>query len=221
MKRFLKTILRKPFVINFLARIGALYLKFCYHTTRWHYEGFELVDEAIQNKHPIVIVFWHGRMTMLPPAWRWKQTSFSMLLSAHRDGQLIGAVLSHFGIRTIVGSSTRGGTQAYLEMIEQNKNGVAIGITPDGPKGPAGFVAPGAAALAHASGAHMFAVSFAKTRCKKLNTWDSFVVPKPFGRGVFVVQKVDLSGDDRDMHSACIAETLNNVTQKSDDRILS
>eukprot|EP01037_Dinobryon_pediforme_P016836 gene16836-17018_t len=48
----------------------------------------------------------------------------------------------------ISGSTTRGGAKAALALVKAVRSGVIIGITPDGPKGPAYKVSPGIVTIA-------------------------------------------------------------------------
>jgi lysophospholipid acyltransferase (LPLAT)-like uncharacterized protein len=52
----------------------------------------------------------------------------------------------------------------------------------DGPQGPKGEVKPGLIRMAQISGALVFPVFIAVDRAWKTNSWDRFLIPKPFGR---------------------------------------
>lgn len=186
MKKILKKILASSGFQAFLAWLGYLYIKFVYVTCRWQRINFEVIDQYISEDKPFIICFWHGRLAMLPPAWKWKKP-FQMLLSSHRDGQLIANVLGHFGIGVISGSTTRGGAKAALGLVKAVRSGVVIGITPDGPKGPAYKVSPGIVTISKLVQADIIPVSYSTSRSKTLKTWDRFHFPLPFGRGWFVV----------------------------------
>src|SRR5262249_58865410 len=80
--------------------------------------------------------FWHGRMMLIPMAWR-QMAPMHMLISAHRDGQLIAGAMTYFGIDSIAGSTRRGGSSALRAMLKRLAAGDCVAITPDGPRGPA------------------------------------------------------------------------------------
>jgi len=186
MKKVLKKIVKLSGFQAALAFLGFLYIRFVYLTNRWQFVNLERIDGYVSNNKPFIICFWHGRLAMLPCAWRWKMP-FQMLLSSHRDGRLIGAVLKYFGIGIISGSTTRGGAEAAFGLVKAVRAGTAIGITPDGPKGPVHKVSPGIVTLAKLVQVDIIPVSYATSRRKTLKTWDRFHFPLPFGRGVFVV----------------------------------
>jgi lysophospholipid acyltransferase (LPLAT)-like uncharacterized protein len=186
MKRLLKTILQSAWVQKILVSMCAYYIKLVYVTSRKKFVGFEHIHNAVEAGTPLIICFWHGRMALLPPTWRWKHKPFAMLLSAHRDGKMIGDLLTKFGIETIVGSSTRGGSNAARCIYEDLHKGKVIGITPDGPRGPREEVSPGIIRLAQHSGACIIPVGFSTTKGRHLRSWDRFLLPYPFGLCAFV-----------------------------------
>ena len=109
-----------------------------------------------------------------------------MLISAHKDGRIISKTVSHFGIKTVAGSTARGGTEALLHMVRLSRQHVTLGITPDGPRGPAYEISDGTVMSAYLMKADLIPVTYSVSRKKILGTWDKFLVPFPFGRGVFV-----------------------------------
>ncbi len=68
----------------------------------------------------------------------------------------------------------------------------------DGPKGPPEIAKGGAILMAKKSGATIIPVGFCANRQWRLNSWDKFMVPKPFstiycafGDPIFVPQELD------------------------------
>ncbi|RMH50164.1 MAG: DUF374 domain-containing protein [Zetaproteobacteria bacterium] len=133
---------------------------------------------------PALLCFWHGRMLMMPYAFRgWRG---EMLISEHRDGAYIADTMHLLGIRTVRGSTTRGGARALLRMIRIARAGGDVGITPDGPRGPREVVQPGTVQLAMKAGIPLRAACYASDRHWRVDSWDRFYIPKPFSRGVIV-----------------------------------
>jgi len=121
----------------------------------------------------------------MPFAWH-GLTSFQMLISAHRDGRIIAGAMTYFDIGTIAGSTSRGGSSALRAILKQLKEGGCIGITPDGPRGPAMTVSMGIVNIARLAGVPIVPVTYATSRRRVLPTWDRFHLALPFGRGVFL-----------------------------------
>ena len=118
------------------------YIRFVYSTNRWSIEGGDWALRLTRAGKPFIAAFWHGRLLMMPLAWH-GLAPLHMLISAHRDGRIIAGAMTYFGIETIAGSTSRGGSSALREMLKRLREGGCVGITPDGPRGPAMTVSTG------------------------------------------------------------------------------
>lgn len=176
-------LMRHPAISAALSWLAARYIRLVWVTGNWRIENAEIADRLIADGTPFIACFWHGRMLMIPNAWKY-DARMSILISHHRDGVFISRTLAHLGIGTIAGSSSRGGGGALVSMVRALKRGEYMGITPDGPRGPRMRAAPGAAAAARLSGAVLVPVSYSAARRRVLSSWDRFVVPLPFSRGI-------------------------------------
>lgn len=210
-----------------IARVISLYIKLVYKTTPWVYENRHVFEEHIALKKPMIVAFWHGRLGMLPCAWQWNRP-FYMLLSKHSDGQIISHVLEDFGIHSIFGSSTRGGTEAGLSIIDKLKEGGVVGFTPDGPRGPTQKCSKGVVKLAKLASetlgdVSIIPLSYGVSHHKRLRSWDRFMVPFPFGRkGCFVLGHAIvihkyMSKDDLDLAKNKLEAALDDVQDKADN----
>jgi len=217
MKRWTKTILQSPLVQKILVSLCYYYIRFVYLTCQKQIIGIDNLNNPIKAQEPIIIAFWHGRMALLPPAWQWPKNPFSMLLSAHRDGKLIGALLHKFKLKTIEGSSTRGGTEAAIEIFHSLKKGSIIGVTPDGPRGPKQEVSKGILRLAHQSGAKIIPVSYGVSSGKQLRSWDRFLIPHPFSKAYILVgEALHVEDEDWPTQAQKLKTALDTLTQKAD-----
>ena len=70
----------------------------------------------------VLIAVWHGRLLL--PIYVLRNQGILPMVSQHRDGEMIAQTVERLGYKTIRGSSTRGGRQAYEEMLVALKNGV-------------------------------------------------------------------------------------------------
>nr|WP_315083827.1 lysophospholipid acyltransferase family protein [uncultured Campylobacter sp.] len=137
---------------------------------------------------PCVVVFWHGRLAMMSFAYRrWWLRDFGkrrakVIISDHKDGEIITRVISHFGIGAIRGSSFKGGARALMGAIKEIKSGTDVIITPDGPRGPLHSVADGAVILAQRLNLDIYALNYEASSFWKFRSWDEMVLPKPFSR---------------------------------------
>lgn len=150
--------------LSCLPPIGAGLIKVWGKAMRIETSGGELIDTLYRQGHRIIIAFWHGQQLMMPLAYR--GTVAYILISSHRDGELIYRVVRRFGLRAVRGSSTRGGSQALRQMIRLARQGCDLVVTPDGPKGPRGRVQEGIVYLAKMTGLPIVPLTFACTKKK-------------------------------------------------------
>jgi lysophospholipid acyltransferase (LPLAT)-like uncharacterized protein len=161
------------------------YIRFVYLTNRWRVEGGERPRLLTSEGRSFIVAFWHGRLLMMPLAWH-GLVPFHMLISAHRDGRIIAGAMSNFGIDTIAGSTSRGGSAALRTMLKRLKEGGCVGITPDGPRGPAMTVSMGIVNVARLGRVPILPLTYATSRSRVLGTWDRFHLALPFGRGLYL-----------------------------------
>lgn len=146
-------------------------------TDRAHY------DEALAEGRGVILVFWHGRLMAAPFIRKETDAEVHMLVSRHRDGQIITDAVKGFGLNFIRGSAAnpkkpeknKHGAPAVTQMIDILETGETVAITPDGPRGPAETVQIGAIKLAEMSGAKIVPVGISASRGRRLKTWDRFL----------------------------------------------
>lgn len=164
------------------APLGALLLRLLASTWRMRTRGASSWRAADAQGHPTLLVLWHGQM--LPLAWHMRRRGIHILVSEHRDGEIIARILHALGHHTVRGSTTRGGARALVEMVRLLKSGATVAVTPDGPRGPARQMAPGALVAAARAGSTVTPLFVTADRAWHLNSWDAFMIPKPFARVV-------------------------------------
>ncbi|MBV9522983.1 MAG: DUF374 domain-containing protein, partial [Alphaproteobacteria bacterium] len=166
-----------------LCRLIAFYIRLVFATSRWSIEGAELPRRLHREGRPFILAFWHGRLLMMPMAWQ-RGVPIHMLISSHPDGRIIADAVGHFGIASVDGSSSRGGSSALRRMVKLLKGGACVGITPDGPRGPAMRASQGIVVTARMAQVPIIPLSYATSLRRVLGTWDRFHLPFPFTRGI-------------------------------------
>ena len=186
MKRFL----RHPHMQIALAHLLGLYLWFAFRTTRWVIDGAEHFAPYAAGE-PVVAAFWHERLPLMPASWilarrmsAGGRSNIHVLISRHRDGRFIAAMVRRFGIDVVFGSSSKGGTAGTRALLALLAGGGRVVITPDGPRGPRRVAAPGVAQLAAIAGVKVLPLAAQISRRRTLRSWDRMVIPLPFARGV-------------------------------------
>jgi lysophospholipid acyltransferase (LPLAT)-like uncharacterized protein len=121
---------------------------------------------------------------MLPLLYHHRGRDIAILISEHSDGEIIARIAARLGLGLVRGSTSRGAARSLVLLGRRLESGTDVAITPDGPRGPARSVAPGALVTAQRSGVHIVPLTISVDRAWQLSTWDRFVIPKPFARVV-------------------------------------
>ena len=183
----LHRIVRSPPAHRFFVWFSASYFGFVYRTTKWTSLGFDDYAASLEGGTPFIIVNWHGRLSMVPYAWDWKAWDLTILSFDHPAAQVMVDTVRRLGIHVLVLKPKGSNTGVLRQAVKAYRSGHCIGITPDGPLGPHLVMKPGAVELAAICRAQIAPVTFSVKRRFVLKTWDRFVLPLPFGRGVFMM----------------------------------
>ena len=176
-------------------------------------------DEYHRRGEPAIGAFWHGRLLMMPTGYRGNK--LTILISLHQDGELISRTANYFGFRSIRGSTTRGGLSAMREMLKASREGHDIAITPDGPRGPRYHVQSGIIELARRTGMAIVPLTFSASRKKVFRSWDRFLFPYPFSRGVFIWGEPvfvprQMNGREFELKRLLLERRLREITDRAD-----
>jgi lysophospholipid acyltransferase (LPLAT)-like uncharacterized protein len=159
---------------------GGSFIRALAATWRYRAIGEESVRKLRADRRAILFTLWHGEM--LPLLWYHRNQGVAVLVSEHKDGELIAQILEWMGYATIRGSTNRGAGRALIGLVRTLREGRDAAVTPDGPRGPRHKFAPGAVVAAHRSGAPILPTVAVVDRYWQLKTWDGFIIPKPFAR---------------------------------------
>jgi len=130
---------------------------------------------------PAIFAFWHR--SLLTCAHRFRNRDIAILISRSFDGELIARTVELLGFRAVRGSTSRGGTAGLRHMVEAYREGHRCAFTADGPRGPSMVAQPGPVQLAQLVDAAWVGAFYAlPLSAWTLNSWDRFLIPKPFSR---------------------------------------
>jgi len=166
--------------LRWIVRLGAALLRLLAMTWRVRTVNGEPLDDARRRGQRVLFALWHGEL--LPLLWHQRGRGVAVVISEHRDGEIIAQIAHSLGYRTVRGSSSRGASRALLGLTRTIDAGNDGAITPDGPRGPARVFAPGAAVAAQRTGALIVPIRASASRAWRLKSWDRFLIPKPFAR---------------------------------------
>lgn len=129
---------------------------------------------------------WHGDLWHL--SYMFRQQGIAVLVSTHRDGELIARVIARLGFGLVRGSSTRGGAHALREIRAYVRDEPGdLGFTIDGPRGPAREPKDGILYAASRTGLPIVPLGVCIDRAWRAKSWDGLQIGKPFARVVVAV----------------------------------
>lgn len=161
MKGFIDRIL-----LSILPPLAYGLIRFLSWTMRLSYVNFDGVNRLWEEGRNTIVAFWHGRLLMMPVVYKGK--GISILVSQHRDGELIARTVKRFGIDSIRGSTTRGWLGGVKGLLKAIREGRDIAITPDGPRGPRHQVQMGIIQIARTTGLPIIPMAFGASKKKPL-----------------------------------------------------
>lgn len=207
--------IQHPLLVRAIGATGAGLVRQLGRTLRYHFRYQDpSVDPEIARRtgQRYIYAFFHE--VMLFPAYYWPWPEMHILISDHRDGELITQVVRRLGFGVVRGSTTRGGARALREMTHRVDRG-HLCVTPDGPKGPRRHVHQGLAYLASRTGLPIVGAGMAFQGPWRAQSWDRFAVPRPFRAAACVVpEAVHVPPDaDRDTIEACRLEVERRMQQ--------
>jgi lysophospholipid acyltransferase (LPLAT)-like uncharacterized protein len=165
-----------------------------------------------------IYAFWHQRQCFFTVTHR--GDNMTVLISNSRDGQMIAETIRLCcGVKAIRGSSSRGASASVRSLMTALESGLDIGITPDGPKGPAREIKSGVMFLALKLGVPILPISNAQSnRLVFKRSWDRFHLPMPFGRAAVVYGEPIrvMPGDDLVLKAAELKTCLDAITLEAE-----
>jgi len=198
----------RRFPLSGAAPLLALLIRWLNWTLRWRVLGRKRVDTLISSGQAYAYATLHGSSLLLLPSH--VNEPLSVLVSRSRDGDLAAGLLDALGLGHVRGSSSHGSATAFRSLCRASREGRTVTLTVDGPRGPAGVVAPGIMALSQVEGLWVVPVAAACASGLELRSWDRCKVPLPWTRAVMVYGrpfKVDRQ-DRRSSHQARLQTVL-------------
>lgn len=204
--------------VPYLAWLFSTFLKL---TTRLRVVRGEERDRLRAQGRRFIYAFWHQRQAFFTVSHR--GDPMAMLISRSADGEMIAETIRLCcGVSSVRGSSSRGASEAVRSMIAALRAGRDLGITPDGPKGPAREIKEGVIFLARKLGVPILPVTSAQSnRLVLAKTWDQLHLPMPFGRAAVVYgAPIEVGpGDDAGAKAAELKRALDAITREAEDLV--
>ncbi len=179
--------IRHPALIRGVGASGAWLVRRLVGSCRFHFRYADpTVNPEVARRTGVRYLYAFYHEVMLFPAYFWAWPEMQILISDHRDGELITQVVQRLGFGVVRGSTTRGGARALREMTNRVDRG-HLCVTPDGPRGPRRHVHQGLAYLSSRTGLPIVGAGMAFQDPWRARSWDRFAVPRPFSAAACVV----------------------------------
>lgn len=186
-----KRIENSALLAGFLASILAIYVRFCFSTTRWQVQGLEELSKALDDG-PVIYVLWHSRVMYGPSAWPADLGRLFTLMDPSPIGQVAARTQARLGMEPISMSARKSNFGASRQILKTIRAGHSVGIAADGPEGPNRDAKQASIEWARATGRPVFLFSWRAEKGRRLKTWDRMILPRPFTRGVYGFRKWDV-----------------------------
>jgi hypothetical protein len=211
---------RSELKFRLVGRLGATVLTSLGATWRVTVEDDGPLHEMRRARRPVILTFWHSRI--LPLTYFHRGRGSVALVSQHGDGEYTSQILARIGYSTAArGSATRGGVQGLRGLLRAAREGRDLGITPDGPRGPARVLKEGVLVAAQLSGVAILPLAAGGPSTWSVGSWDRMIIPKPFSRvnlryGALQFVPRDATAADLAEHGARLTAELNRITDAVD-----
>ena len=210
-----------PILFKIAITLCALFIRLTFISYRLaKVKGVENEEIALsQSKNMVIYASWHQRL--IYHVHRLVDRNVTVMVSKSRDGEYAARFINALGLRDVRGSSSRGGMDALNELKNRMKNGANGGMVLDGPLGPPRVAKIGTVILARMTGAPIIPIVWGADRCWELNSWDRFIIPKPFARisyyyGEPIWVPSSAAGEDLEEYRQILEDKLNSMTRWCD-----
>jgi lysophospholipid acyltransferase (LPLAT)-like uncharacterized protein len=180
------------------------------------------VDELSRQGKPFILCVWHGRLFL--PVYYHRQQDIVAMVSQHADGELISRIIAKLGYGTVRGSSTRGGKEAFYQMLAHLRGGGIGAMIPDGPTGPKYQLKAGVMMLAQQAECPLIPITYAARPCLRFKTWDGMVLPRPFSRTVLcygdpIMIPAQISSAELESERLKVEQTMLDLVRMAEERL--
>jgi len=153
--------------------------------------GADIAERIIADKRQAYVpCYWHQQHLLCSWLMRdWIRRGFHAcyIVSASVDGEVPARIAGKWGADVIRGSAANTGALVLRDAQKKMSEGASIVTTSDGPLGPRFEFKSGTVLMARVGKAPMVPIACAADRAWYLDTWDHFMIPKPFARTVVAV----------------------------------
>ena len=191
-----KRIADSPAFNAWVARQFARYIRWVHRSTSWELDGWDGLQQALEEHGAVILVGWHQRLLMSPYMLDVSKHPCRSLTSGARAGRLAGVIQENFGFETSPMISGADGMRAMRTVLKGLRLGTSIAIAADGPQGPARISKTTPVIWARSSRKPVFVFAFSAKRFWTWPTWDRMMFPTPWNHGRMIWRRwgIDVPG---------------------------
>ena len=203
-----------------IPRVASLFMRLLHSSLRVRHVDLANMEDLNVSGRSYILSFWHCYILLM--VFSRFRKPMTVMISKHRDGELIARTMDRFGIGSARGSSSRGGGSALRELVGAAARGENIAFTPDGPRGPARVAQLGVAAASQRTSLPVIPVALISERPRRLRSWDRFEIPRPFSRAFFIYGRplqvpADAGADELAEWREKIEQEMNELSQRGEE----
>jgi lysophospholipid acyltransferase (LPLAT)-like uncharacterized protein len=174
--------IRNRHLIRAAGRLGAGLARLLVRTLKVEYRplGPDMATDRLALSDRFIFSVWHENLLL--PVVRFGGPDLAVLLSSHRDAEVLVRLITSIGMDLVRGSTTRGGVEAVRNMLKPDVRWRNLAISPDGPRGPRRVVQSGMVYVASRTGMKIVPLGVGYDQPWRTKSWDRFAVPRPFTR---------------------------------------
>ena len=148
------------------------------------------IRTEIEIESPCVIAVFHDEL--LPFIHYYKNQHLAAIASQNHFGYSIAKVMERYTFEVALGSPSRGGKDAFVQLLKAARKGKTVAFAVDGSRGPRHVMKPGAIVLAMRTGLPIYLARAEYSGWRIASSWDKSKIPKPFGELRFHCERFPL-----------------------------
>jgi lysophospholipid acyltransferase (LPLAT)-like uncharacterized protein len=159
----------------------------------------------LEIEHPCIMAVYHDEL--MPLVHYFRNQGITAIASRNHFGYSIAKVMERYDYEVALGSPSRGGKDAFLQLLKAARKGKSIAFAVDGSRGPRHEMKQGAMVLAKRTKLPLYLIRASYDGWRIERSWDKSKFPKPFAEVSFNYKRFALEdyADEADLNVALLA----------------
>jgi lysophospholipid acyltransferase (LPLAT)-like uncharacterized protein len=159
----------------------------------------------LEIEHPCIMAVYHDEL--MPLVHYFRNQGITAIASRNHFGYSIAKVMERYDYEVALGSPSRGGKDAFLQLLKAARKGKSIAFAVDGSRGPRHEMKQGAMVLAKRTKLPLYLIRASYDGWRIEKSWDKSKFPKPFAEVSFNYKRFALEdyADESDLDVALLA----------------